>query len=99
MAGGRSRSSYCPSRHPVIDPLDELVDRWCERRDLVRLSRVLPPYVQGPSGLAGWERLLEALERIRDTADAMPELPEEERSVISRLVEQTARTVSLGREG
>ncbi len=44
--------------HPVIGPLDELVDRWCERRDLVRLSRVLPPYVQGPSGLAGWRGFL-----------------------------------------
>jgi hypothetical protein len=85
--------------HPVIGPLDELVDRWCERRDLGPLSLVLPAYLQGPSGLPGWEPLLGALENIRDGADASPGLPSEDLVVVSRLVEETARIIRPGRRG
>ena len=82
--------------HPVVGPLDVLVDRWCERRELGPLSRVLPSYLAGPSGLASWQQLLAALESIRDTADALPQLPAEDFHLVVRLIAETARIVSIG---
>jgi len=86
------------ANHPVIGPLDTLVDGWCERRELTPLSYVLPSHLAGPSGLASWTQLLEALERIRNTARALPELAEQDLEVVVRLIQETARIVRLGQE-
>ena len=40
-----------------------------------------------------------ALEQARDTADAVPQLPDDESDLILRLVEETAHLVRMGQEG
>jgi hypothetical protein len=84
--------------HPVIGPLDRLIDSWCERRELSPLSYVLPSYLTGPSGFASWTQLLEALERIRSAAKVLPEFPDQDLEVVSRLIEEKERIVRIGQE-
>jgi hypothetical protein len=76
--------------HSVLGSLDQLIDGWCERRDLSPLSLVLPSYLRGPGGHMAWAELLKALRTVADGFD----LPEDEVVVIQRLIGETERIIS-----
>jgi hypothetical protein len=60
----------------------ELVDRWCERRELWALATLLPAWL-GNNGLTdGWQALSDAL---RHTCATEGQLPQDERETLKRL--------------
>lgn len=52
------------AEHPVNGSLLGLIDAWCERRDLVLLSAVLPAFTTNNGLTDGWAAVLEALRTI-----------------------------------
>ena len=75
---------------PADEPLQKLIERCCDRRDLEALSILLPAYILvDPPGLTDdWARVLEALYDLR----ARGMLPDDEKAELERvivLVEQT----------
>jgi len=75
---------------PADEPLQRLIDRSCDRRDLEALSILLPAYILvDPPGITDdWARVLEALYDLR----ARCWLPDDEKAELERvivLVEQT----------
>jgi adenylate kinase family enzyme len=74
---------------PIDQALSELVDRWCDRRDLRSLRIILDGWPR-VSGLTDeWGRLMEALRNLR----ADRHLPAEEQAVVERLVGEVERVV------
>jgi hypothetical protein len=69
-------------QHPVTGPLSQLVDVWCERRDLHALARVLPGYTAHLGPGDAWGDLLRALQALR----AECHLPEDEQQDLERLI-------------
>ena len=67
-----------------LDPnevIRELVDRWCDRRELGALASLLPAWL-GNNGLTdGWHELNAAIKHTY----AARELPDEERDLLKRL--------------
>lgn len=62
--------------------IKELVERWCERRELWALATLLPAWL-GNNGLAdGWQTLSDAL---RHTYATEGQLPADERETLKRL--------------
>ena len=75
--------------HPIDDQVKELVDRWCDRRDLRALRTILSGWPR-VSGLTDeWAQLMEALRSLR----ADRRLPEDELATIERLVVEVERIV------
>ena len=75
---------------PADEPLQKLIERCCDRRDLEALSILLPAYilVDPPRLTDDWARVLEALYDLR----ASRMLPDDEKAELERvivLVEQT----------
>lgn len=86
------------ARHPVLGPCGVLIERWCERRALFPLAQLLPAYVQGPQGLSAWKSLLAGLERLDRVAAGTQLLPDDEREMLSQLLQETKRIVRTGEE-
>ena len=81
---------YLGAFGPADEPLQKLIERWCDRRDLEALSILLPGYilVDPPGFTDDWARVLEALYHLRATRL----LPDDEKAELERvivLVEQT----------
>ena len=74
---------------PVYGPLAELVDAWCERKDLGPLSTLLPAYTSNNGLTDGWADLLEALRILRGSH----RLPAHEHAEVERLVVVVERIV------
>ena len=53
------------SNQEYLAALDALVDRWCDDREVVALSRLLPGYVALNGLTDGWAVLLDALQATR----------------------------------
>lgn len=77
------------NEHPVNGPLERLIDRWCDRRDLRPLALLLPSYVSNFGLTDDWARVMEALRDLR----ARGRLPETEQAEIERLVPIVERMV------
>ena len=75
--------------HPVNGPLDRLIDRWCERRDLGPLAVLLPAYTSNNGLTDGWAGVMEALRTLRGSR----RLPDDEHAEIERLVVIVERMV------
>jgi hypothetical protein len=59
-----------------IDPnkdIKVLVDRWCERRELAALARLLPAWIANNGLTDGWNELREALRHTYATCKGLPE--------------------------
>jgi hypothetical protein len=52
----------------VIEPIDALIDEWCERREVKALALLLPAWVDNFGLTDGWARVLDALIDIRGRA-------------------------------
>jgi hypothetical protein len=75
--------------YPIDDAVKELVDRWCDRRDLKALRLILSGWPR-VSGLTDeWAQLIEALRSLR----AEGHLPEDERATIEQLLVEVERIV------
>jgi hypothetical protein len=75
--------------YPIDEQVKELVDRWCDRRDLRSLRTILDGWPR-ISGLTDeWARLMEALRSLR--ADGR--LPDDEQAIVERLVVQVEQVV------
>ena len=71
-----------PGDFPPDEPIRELVDRWCERRDLAALRLILSAWPR-VSGLTDeWAQVLEALRSLR----ASRHLPGDEQEMVKHLV-------------
>lgn len=74
---------------PVDEQIQQLVERWCDRRDLSSLRTILSGWPR-VSGLTDeWAQLMEALTSLR----AAHTLPEDEQQVVERLVMDVERIV------
>lgn len=69
-------------QHPVSGPLGELIDRWCERRELQALALLLPAYTSNFGLTDDWARVMEALYDLR----AKRILPADEQAIVERVV-------------
>ncbi|HET6811901.1 MAG TPA: hypothetical protein VFH50_12905 [Acidimicrobiales bacterium] len=75
--------------YAIDDQVKELVDRWCDRRDLSALRTILSGWPR-VSGLTDeWAQLMEALRSLR----ADRHLPEDELAIIERLVVEVEQIV------
>jgi adenylate kinase family enzyme len=75
--------------YPIDEQVKELVDRWCDRRDLRSLRLILDGWPR-VSGLTDeWARLMEALRSLR----ADRRLPDDEQAIVERLVVQVEQMV------
>jgi hypothetical protein len=73
----------------IDEEIKELVDRWCDRRDLRSLRIILDGWPR-VSGLTDeWGRLMEALRSLR----ADRRLPDDEQTIVERLVGEVERVV------
>lgn len=78
-----------PGDYPIDEQVQELVDRWCDRRDLRSLRIILSGWPR-VSGLTDeWAQLMEALRSLR----ADRRLPHDEHQVVERLVAEVERIV------
>ena len=68
--------------HPVNDPLDHLIDSWCERRHLRPLAILLPAYTSNNGLTDGWAGVMEALRTLRRNR----QLPNDELAEVEQLV-------------
>lgn len=75
--------------HPVNSPLNQLIDAWCERRELRPLALLLPAYVSNAGLTDDWARVMEALRDLR----ARGRLPEDEQAEVERLLVLVEQTV------
>jgi hypothetical protein len=74
---------------PIDEQIEELVGRWCDRRDL-RALRTIQDGWPRVSGLTDeWARLMEALRSLR----ADRHVPDDEQAIIERLVVEVERLV------
>jgi hypothetical protein len=79
-----------PSSDPDINEvLDQLIDGWCDRRELGALARVLPAHRANNGLTDGWSDLLEALRTLR----ADRSLPGDEQRKVDQLVGAVERIV------
>jgi hypothetical protein len=77
------------SDYPIDDQVRELVERWCDRRDLRSLRTILSGWPR-VSGLTDeWGQLMDALRSLR--ADRT--LPADEQETVERLVVEVERIV------
>jgi hypothetical protein len=64
--------------------VNELIDQWCERRELKALSILLPAWPLGMGLTDDWERVRHALRHARAMVGSA--LPESERQQINQLI-------------
>jgi hypothetical protein len=77
------------SDYTIDDQIEELVGRWCDRRDYRSLRLILSGWPR-VSGLTDeWARLMEALRSLR----ADRRLPADEQEAVERLVIEVERLV------
>jgi hypothetical protein len=69
--------------------LAQLVDAWCQRRELGALATLLPTYTSNNGLTDGWGDVLHALRMLRARRD----LPEEEQRAIARATLAVERAV------
>jgi hypothetical protein len=50
---------------PVINPMEAMIDSWCDRRDLKALAILLPAWVNDFGLTDGWTDVLDALLDLR----------------------------------
>lgn len=74
---------------PIGGPLMELIEGWCDRRDLRHLALVLPAFVANNGLTDGWAGVLQALYDVRATRL----LPDAEQRVIEMLVPVVEKVV------
>jgi hypothetical protein len=65
----------------VNQRIQELVDSWCERRELGALASLLPAWLSNNGLTDGWDDLCSALRTLSNSHD----LPDSERSALKRL--------------
>ncbi len=68
--------------HPVNDSLLELIHAWCQRRDLVLLSAVLPAFTANNGLTDGWAAVMQGLR----TIEASAQLPADESREVARIL-------------
>ena len=71
--------------------ISELVNRWCDRRDLQSLRVILAAWPRVSGLTDDWGQLLEALRILRSDQ----RLPEDERTIIADLVVEVEPIVYL----
>lgn len=71
------------------EPLAQLIDGWCDRRELRPLAMLLPAYTANAGLTDDWARLMEALYDLR----AWRRLPREEQAEVERLIPIVERMV------
>jgi hypothetical protein len=75
--------------YPIDEQINELVDRWCDRRDLWALRRILSGWPR-VSGLTDeWAQLMEALRSLQEDR----RLPPDELATIERVLVDVERIV------
>ena len=77
------------SDYPIDEKINELVNRWCDRRDLRSLRTILSGWPR-VSGLTDeWAQLMEALRSLR----ADRRLPDDEQDIVDLLLVEVERIV------
>ena len=68
----------------IFKTLDQLVDQWCERRELAPLRYLLPSYPMASALTDDWHQLYESLKAVR--AFCRDHLSEEEQNQIGNVI-------------
>ena len=68
--------------YDVFGEVTNLIDEWCDRRELRALARLLPAWLSNDGLTDGWVGVLDALRTIRTDGG----LPDDEAIVIERAI-------------
>jgi hypothetical protein len=80
-----------PNEAPVFAILDDLIDRWCARRDLVPLATLLPSVTSFAGLTDSWMELFHALRSVR--ARAHGTLPDDEITLLGEAIARTYQSL------
>lgn len=75
----------------VLKTVHDLVEAWCDRRQLKALRNIFKGYPLSSPLTDGWAELLDALESVR--AFASEELTDEEKVIIGQLIAVISKAV------
>jgi hypothetical protein len=76
---------------PLFAILDELIERWCDRRELGALAGLLPSYTAFTGLTDAWVDLFEALRTLR--AWGRDRLPDDEVDLLGEAIAHTYQSL------